>query len=174
MKPPRSSPFALRVGLGAGLAFVLAFAPSHAEAKSTATLSYPLADVWPTAVRFMRIDRGATLREKDADSGYLLFDLPEGQKSYKGSLELVRATDSEERESTRIVVTIADLPRHVELTLLEKLAFKGREEYGSPAAPPPRKPPASEPGKRPAPDAGLKIQDLPRIPQGELPRPEKK
>jgi hypothetical protein len=149
------------------LAVTLPQAP--AEARSQAVLSYPPSEIWPTAIRFLRIDRGATLKEKDADSGYILFELTEGPKSYKGSLELVRTTDGEERESTRVVVNLPDLPHHHEVTLLEKLTAKVKDEYGAPAPPVPRKP--AEPAKKPAaPDAGV----LPRPSQGELPRPERR
>jgi len=144
--------------------------PAHARSQSL--LPYPPSEVWPTAVRYLRIDRGATLREKDGDSGYILFDLPEGQKIFKGSLELVRTSDAEDREATKIVINLPDLPRHFEVTLLDKLAAKVKDEYGSPAAGPPRRP-ASETGKRPssnAPDAGV----LPRPIQGDLPRPERR
>jgi hypothetical protein len=142
---------------------------ARAEARSQAVLSYPASEIWPTAIRFLRIDRGATLKEKDADSGYILFELTEGPKSYKGSLELVRTTDGEERESTRVVVNLPDLPHHHEITLLEKLTAKVKDEYGAPAPPAPRKP--AEPAKKPAaPDAGV----LPRPSQGELPRPERR
>ncbi|HEY0714640.1 MAG TPA: hypothetical protein VGF45_18300 [Polyangia bacterium] len=139
-----------------------------AFARSSHVSSYPPADVWPTAVRYLRIDRGATLREKDAEAGYVLFDLPEGSKIYRGSLELVRTADNDDREATRIVVNIPDLPRHVELTLLDKLALKLRDEYGTPAAAPPRRP-TSPPGKK-VPDGGV----LPRPSEGELPRPERR
>jgi hypothetical protein len=142
-------------------------------ARSSSLLSYPIQDLWPTAVRFLRIDRGAAVREKDAESGYVLFDLPEGGKTFKGSLELVRTTDGEGREATRVVVTIPDLPRHYEGVLLDKLAGKARDEYGSPAPPPPRRSP-SESQRRQPPDAGRPIQDLPRMPSGELPRPERR
>jgi hypothetical protein len=143
-----------------------------AEARSQALLPYPLGEVWPTAVRYLRIDRAAVLREKDADSGYILFDLPEGQKTFKGSLEFVRTSDAEERESTRLVINLPDLPRHFEMSLLDKLTAKVKDEYGSPASGPPRRPPP-ETGKSsrpPAPDAGV----LPRPTQGELPRPERR
>src|SRR5687768_3306915 len=99
-------------------------APSSAMARSSQVFSYSPADVWPTAVRYLRIDRGATLREKDAEAGYVLFDLPESSKVYKGSLEVVRTSDNDDREVTRVVVNIPDLPRHFELTLLDKLAAK--------------------------------------------------
>lgn len=176
MTNPMTSPTINRVRGGAAAASALAAllsllllaAPRAAQARSQAVLPYPLAEVWPTAVRYLRVDRGATLREKDADSGYILFDLPEAQKSYKGSLEFVRSND-EDREATRIVVNLPDLPRHFELSLIEKLTAKVKDEYGSPAPPVPRKP-APEPPKRGAPDAGV----LPRPIQGELPRPERR
>ena len=153
------------------LLFVIGLLPETAEARSTSLVAYPPGEVWPTAIRFLRIDRGASIRDKDVDSGYVLFDLPEGGKTWKGSLELVRTNDPEGRESTRVVVTLADLPRHFEGVLLDKLALKLKEEYGTPAAPPPRKPPpAADGGKKPAPDAA----SPPRAPQGELPRPERR
>jgi hypothetical protein len=136
---------------GGGLA-LLAPAPA-AEARSSSLLPYPAADVWPTAVRFLRIDRGATVREKDADSGYVLFDLPEGGKTWKGSLELVRTSDGDGREATRVMVSLPDLPRLYEGVLLDKRAAKVREEHGSPAPPPPKKPPP-EPPRRPDGGAG--------------------
>jgi hypothetical protein len=163
--------YGLLLVLGAGL---LAVGGRAALARSSSVLSYPIQDVWPTAVRFLRIDRGAAIREKDAESGYVLFDLPEGGKTFKGSLELIRTTDGEGREATRVVVTVPDLPRHYEGVLLDKLASKARDEYGSPAPPPPRRAPSSEGTRRQTPDAGRPFQDLPRMPSGELPRPERR
>ena len=143
--------------------------PRQAQARSSVVLSYPVAEIWPTAIRYLRVDRGATVREKDADSGYVLFDLPEAQKSYKGSLEFVRTSDGDDREATRVVINLPDLPRHFELSLLDKLTLKVKDEYGAPAPARPRKPPPEAP-KRGTPDAGV----LPRPTQGELPRPERR
>ena len=154
------------------VAMTMALAPAAALARSTSVVPYPQGEVWPTAIRFLRIDRGASIREKDVDSGYVLFDLPEGGKSWKGSLELVRVTDGEGREASKVVVSIPDLPRHFEGVLLDKLAIKLKDEYGSPAAPPPRKPapPSPEaPARKPPADGGL-----PKLPNGELPRPERR
>jgi hypothetical protein len=154
------------------LLLAMALAPATALARSTSVVPYPQGEVWPTAIRFLRIDRGASIREKDVDSGYVLFDLPEGGKPWKGSLELVRTTDPEGREATRVVVTLSDLPRHFEGVLLDKLAIKLKDEYGTPAAPPPRKPPAP-PAEKPAPKPGSDA-GLPKLPNGELPRPERR
>src|SRR5215207_11630576 len=85
-------------------AVLVLLVPGGAQARSTSLVSYPQNEVWPTAIRFLRIDRGATIREKDLDSGYVLFDLPEGGKNWKGSLELVRTADPDGRDSTRVVV----------------------------------------------------------------------
>jgi hypothetical protein len=159
---------AVGVTAGAGgLALLgLLLAAGSALARSSSMLPYPLTEVWPTAIRYLRVDRGATVREKDAESGYVLFELAEGPKVYKGSLELIRSVDTEGRQATRVVANLTDLPRHFESTLLDKLALKVREEYGSPAPPPPR-PPEEGRKKKPA-DAGVP----PRAPSGDLPRPE--
>jgi hypothetical protein len=164
-RSPRS--FALLAVVGASVALLLG---GTALARSSSVLPYPPAEVWPTAIRYLRVDRGATLRERDAESGYVLFDLAEGNKVYKGSLELIRTSDSEGREATRVVASLPDLPRHFETTLLDKLALKVRDEYGSPAPAPPPPAPGEEGKKKRPPDAG----SPPRAPQGDLPRPEQR
>ena len=123
----------------------LCIAPLAAEARSVSTVPYPMADVWPTAVRFLRIDRNCVIREKDETAGYILFDYPEGQKLHKGSLELIRTSDGDGRDITRVVATLPDLPHYLEQLLLDKLAAKLREDHGSPAPAPPRKPEPTEP-----------------------------
>jgi hypothetical protein len=169
MKRERRGWHFLAIPIAAGGVAIALLAGGGALARSTSVLPYPTAEVWPTAIRFLRIDRGATLRERDAESGYLLFDLAEGNKVYKGSFELIRTVDSEGRAATRLVVSLPDLPRHFEIVLLDKLALKLREEYGSPAPAPPRPPSSENEGKKKRPpDAAT----LPRAPSGELPRPE--
>lgn len=153
--------------LALGVLLVLLAPATDVHARSTLTIPYEFADVWPAAVRFLRIDRGFPIREKDESSGYILFDLLEGSKSYKGSLELVRTADNDGRESVQLVMTVPDLPRHYEALLLDKLALKVRDERGSPAAPPPRRPPVA-PAGRPKPDAGDGLPRAPTMP--DLPR----
>ncbi len=128
----------------------LAVWPSQAQARSMAVLPYPMDDVWPTAVRFLRIDRNCPIRERDQASGYILFDYADGAKTYKGSLELIRTTDGEGRVTTKVAIALPDLPRHFEEMLLDKLSAKLREERGSP---PPRSPRRSEGESHPV-DAG--------------------
>jgi hypothetical protein len=135
-----------------GLVLLLGLEGAPAVAKATATLPYVVSDVWPSAIRFLRIERGYTIREKDVDAGYVLFELVEGQRKYRGSLELVRATESG-REATKAIFSLPDLPRHFEILLSDKLAEKVREDLGAPAAPTARRPPVDE-ARSPAADAG--------------------
>ena len=136
----RQSIAALFVLLSAGLT-------TPAVAKNSTVLPYGVPEVWSTGVRFLRIDRGCTIKEKDAESGYILFELMDGPRKYQGSLELIKTTDSDGRDATRTVFTLPDLPHHMEVTLSDKLAVKVKDDHGSPAAA--KKPPAPAPEKKP-------------------------
>jgi hypothetical protein len=119
-------------------------------ARSMETIPYPITSVWPAAVRFLRVDRDFPIREKDETAGYVLFDYTDGPKPCKASLELIRVTDSEGRDATRLAVSIPDLPKRYEKMLLDKLSAKMRDDHGPPA-PPPRKPEPSLPDAAPPP-----------------------
>jgi len=64
---------------GATLLGVLVLA-STAQAKSASAVPYPTGDVWAAAVRYLRVDRGFAIREKDEKAGYVLFDYAESGK----------------------------------------------------------------------------------------------
>jgi hypothetical protein len=150
----------LRLGLGLGLGataadaaaaatafavmLVLVLAPRAALARSVARLRYPRAEVWSTAVRWLRVNGNLPIREKDEGAGYVLFDYLEGGKVYRASLELVApgGAAGADGEATDVVVSISDLPRRFEAQVLDRLAQKLRDERG----PPPER------HARPAPD----------------------
>jgi hypothetical protein len=146
--------------LTGGIAVVTA---TPAQARTSNVVGYPVTDVWPTAIRFLRVDRDYAIKEKDETAGYVIFDATENKRAYRGTLELVATSDSEGRPSTQIVVTLADLPRHFEVALVDKLAAKLREERGLPAAPPPKRPPPAPPENPP--------QKPPTAEPGALPKP---
>jgi hypothetical protein len=123
-------------------------APAIALARTLEIASYPIADVWPAAVRFLRVDRGFPIRERDEAAGYILFEYTDGPKPCKGSLELIRVADSEGRDATRIAISIPDLPRRYEQMLLDKLVAKLRDDRGPPA-PPAHKPEPARPDAAP-------------------------
>jgi hypothetical protein len=116
------------------LALVLASA-APAWAKSEKSEPWDAAQVFPIAVRFLRIDAGVKIVEKDADAGYVLFDLDEDKHTFRGALELVKTHDGG-RESVRVVLRIDDRPDYEEQMLLDKLDVKLRDELGVPRDPP--------------------------------------
>jgi hypothetical protein len=136
-----------------GALALVALVATVAYADTARSVSYPYERVWPAAVRFLRVDLKLKIIEKDADAGYVLFELAEDRKTFQGSLQLSRAKDPDRREATRLALKIAGRPSYVEDELLVKLERKLKEELGDPAPAPAPAPPAAP---APAPDAGPK------------------
>ena len=139
------------LGLAAALAAAVLVTPV-AWARSERTVVHAPARVFPTAVRFLRVDAGLRIVEKDADAGYVMFELVEGDKVYPGALELVAAA-SAGRPASKLVLTIEGQPSYIEAVMLDKLERKVRTELGEPPPPPPTRdrvaPPAPPPAEPP-------------------------
>jgi hypothetical protein len=129
-----------------------------AHARSEKTLAYPRDQAWPAAVRFIRVDERLKVIEKDADAGYVLFELHEDGKTFRGSLEVIDVV-KDGRHVVRFVMQIEDRPAWVELEMLIRLEQKLRAELGTPA-------PAPTPAPKPAPD---KPKDEPKSPKDDGP-----
>ena len=115
-----------------------------AGARVEANSGYSKAQTYSGALRYLRVDLGYEVVEKDPDSAYLLFryEAPGPQKSESfGTVEVV-----ETGEQVRVFVRIPRMPEYHERVLRDVRVRKLRDEYGPPS---PRNP---EP-KRPA-DAG--------------------
>ena len=116
----------------------VASAGGDAAARSEKTLAYPRDQAWPAAVRFLAVDERLKLVEKDEGAGYVLFELRDEGKLFRGSLEVV-VIAVEGRTLVRFVLTIEDRPSWLEAVMLGRLERKLRAELGSPApAPSPR------------------------------------
>lgn len=126
-----------RLALASVLALVLL--GSQAHARSEKTLAYPREPAWAAAVRFIRVDAGLKVIEKDREAGYVIFELQEDKKTFRGALELVEIV-KDGRKLVRFVLTIEDRPSWVEVDLLAKLERKLRAELGSPTPSPTPKP----------------------------------
>ena len=123
---------------------------SPALARSEKTLAYPRDQAWPAAVRFIRVDEHLKIVEKDGDAGYVLFELHEEKRTFRGSLEVID-TVKDGRHVVRFVMQIEDRPEWIEIAMLNRLERKLRAELGSPEpTPTPKKDP--DPPK-PDPDA---------------------
>lgn len=132
-----------------------------AFARSEKTLAYPRDAVWPTTVRFLVVDEGVKVLEKDAEAGYVLFELRDQGKSYRGALELL-TIKTDGRTSVRFVITIPDRPSWMEIAMLQRLERKLRAELGSPNTAPTR--PPAEPK-----DPDAKPKDPPKDPPARDP-----
>ncbi len=136
--PPLRALLALGLGLaGAGL-----FALPDATARASFDSPYSLEQTFHTALRYVRIDRGYKINEKDPQAGYVLFDYRDTTgRDTPGSIEMIPSGGS-----VKVVVQLPKMPRYHEQVLADGLSRKLRDELGEP---PPRPAP---PG--PSADAG--------------------
>lgn len=130
------------------IAIVLAAAAaSPAWAKSEKVAPYDPHAAFPVAVRFLRVDLGVKIVEKDADTGYVIFELDEEKRTFRGALELV-ATEFDGRASVRLILRLDDRPDYEEQMMLDKLEQKLAAELAeSPKADKPDKP-SEKPAKK--------------------------
>jgi hypothetical protein len=117
---------------------VIAGSAAPASARSEKTLAYLREQVWPTAVRFLVVDERIKITERDAEAGYVLFELRDDGKTFRGSLEVMTVV-RDGRSLVRFVLQIADRPSWLELAMLARLETKLRAELGAPT-PAPSKP----------------------------------
>lgn len=138
------------VWAGAGTLLVLAavLSSTGAAARVEADSDYSKAQTYNAALRYVRVDLGYEIVEKDPDVGYFLFRYePPGRKNNptSGSIEVV-----ESKERVKIVIQLPQMPSYHETTLRDGLLKKLRAEYGEP---PKKKKPEDKP-KKPDADAG--------------------
>ncbi len=127
---------------GGALAAVLfafvALCSQHANASVESQSGYTKNQAYNGALRYLRVDLGYEVTEKDPDAAYLLFRYSSSGKKTpsSGSIEII-----EQRDSVRLSIRLPDLPRYQEELLSDGLLRKLREEYGEPPRrenPPPR------------------------------------
>jgi hypothetical protein len=144
--------------------------PRAGELGESRVLPYPMEQVWPTAVRYLRVDRGYEIVDRDPDAGFILFDFPIGpdDKKGRGSVELFATKDASGRPSANVSVTTDGGPMHLPHAIIEGLGDKLRRERGQPAAPPRTSPdappddktkPKDKPKGKPAPEPPLDEDD---------------
>jgi hypothetical protein len=123
----------------------------HARARVGADSAYTKVQTYSGALRYLRVDLGYEVLEKDPEAAYLIFRYaPNGQAkdAPTGTVEIV---DTDSR--VKVFVQIPRMPEYHERVLRDGLLRKLREEYG---VPPPRveKKPEPPPDAGPKPDAG--------------------
>jgi hypothetical protein len=125
-----------------GLALLLALSiTSNVNARAQTDLPYAVAEAFSTALRFVRVDRGCKVIDKDPDAAFVSFECNDDGKVKRGSLELFKVT-----AGVRMQVTLGDDTHGMELRWLELFERKLRDERGTPT--PPTPPPAATPSTK--------------------------
>jgi hypothetical protein len=115
-----------------GLALIVALSiTSNADARAQSDLPYAVAEAFSTALRFVRVDRGCKVTDKDPDAAFVSFECDDGGKIKRGSLELFKVSSG-----VRMQVTLGDDTHGTELRWLELFERKLRDERGAPVPPP--------------------------------------
>src|SRR5262245_19338485 len=79
--------------------------PHAADAAVRTELRYRFDQVWPAALRLVRVDLGCEIRERDAEAGFVLFDYKEGSRVVPGSIEVIRTEgEGEGQQRLRVIV----------------------------------------------------------------------
>lgn len=143
-RPIRSSLGVAGVLIVAGLLFA-----QSATARVGGDSEYSKAQTYSGALRYLRVDLGYEVVERDPDAAYLIFRYqPPGQNKSNatGTVEIVD-TDGH----VKLFVQIPSMPEYHERVLRDGLVRKLHDEYGVP----PRKPAPPPPSqKKPEADAG--------------------
>ena len=125
------------------------FGPASASARVTAESQYSKAQNYSAALRFLRVDKGFEVIERDEEAAYLIFRYPtpdRKEQSVTGTIEVVEVD-----QSVTLIVKLPQMPQYHERLLSDQLLKKLRDEYGPPAPPkqkPEEKPPAEKKPKQ--------------------------
>ena len=128
------------------LALAGVLATDFAEARAEADSDYTKIQTYNGALRYLRVDLGYEVVEKDPEAAYLLFRYePAGRRGNptNGSIEVIEA-----KGRVKLLVQLPQMPSYHEVVLRDGLLKKLRQEYGEP----PKKP--DPPRQKPPTDAG--------------------
>ena len=120
----------------AGVFAVFCSSVTPAEGKVERTANWKFEVVWPALLRFLRIDEGHEILEKDSEAGYVIFRIKDEGKDYQGALEAVPIIQ-DRRPSVRLSLRIEDRPDYMASGILQRFLYKLQDEYGPPPPPPP-------------------------------------
>jgi hypothetical protein len=128
-------------------ALALAAATGSAQARVDGSSGYSKAQTYSGALRYVRVDLGYEVVEKDSDAAYLIFKYTApGQaktNAVTGTLEVIEANGG-----VRVFVSLPRMPEYHERIFRDGLLKKLREEYGPPPVAP-KKPSEKAPTDKP-------------------------
>jgi hypothetical protein len=137
----------LRSLCGALAALAIAATVAVADARVDGASGYSKAQTYSGALRYLRVDLGYEVVEKDPDAAYLIFKYtaPGGGKNsgVTGTLEVIEGSGG----GVRLFVNLPRMPEYYERVFRDGLMKKLKDEYGAPppvAKKPTEKPPAEK------------------------------
>lgn len=110
---------------------------ASAEARVEDSSVYTKEQTFSGALRYLRVDLGYEITERDPDAAYLLFQfVPSGQKEpTHGSIEIIQA-----EKRVKVYVQMPKMPEYHERMLVTGLMKKLKTEYGEPPKPEKKRP----------------------------------
>jgi hypothetical protein len=131
LRPPGS--FFIRAAIVA----LLLGATNTSRARVSTDSSYTKQQTYSAALRYLRVDKGFDIVERDADAAYLIFAYPEpGQngKQAQGTIEVIEVKDH-----VKLVVQLPRMPEYHEQLICDGLLKKLKREYGEAPVQKPKK-----------------------------------
>ena len=140
----RSSLAVAGILMATGLLFA-----QRATARVGGDSEYSKAQTYSGALRYLRVDLGYEVVERDPDAAYLIFRYQTPGQNKNNATGTVEIVDTDGH--VKLFVQIPTMPEYHERVLRDGLVRKLHDEYGAP----PRKPvPPPAPQKKPEADAG--------------------
>jgi hypothetical protein len=155
MRGPHAIKWLLCLGLLSGGSLTSSNSFGRAEAHA----GYSKTQTYSGALRYLRVDLGYEITEKDADAAYVLFRfVPSGKRDpTNGSVEIVEAG-----EDVKVLVQLAQLPAYYETVLRDGLMRKLHDEYGEPVSKAKDEPPSDDGKDQPREEPKDKAKDQPK------------
>jgi hypothetical protein len=129
--------------------FAIAAVTLPAGARVDGSSAYTKVQTYSGALRYVRVDLGYEVLEKDPEAAYLIFKyLPPGASktsTVTGTLEVIEAGGG-----VRVFVNLPRMPEYHERIFRDGLLKKLKDEYGAP--PPSAKKPEKNPADKPPTD----------------------
>jgi len=118
-------------------------APSLAFGKAQLELGYSIEEIFSTSVRYVRVDRGCKVTDKDGDAAFVMFECKVDEThTSRGAIEIMRS-QLHGKDSMRLQASLPDEGHGAELRLVELIERKLREERGTTPSAPTKAPPAA-------------------------------
>ncbi|MEO6601950.1 MAG: hypothetical protein ABIQ16_18875 [Polyangiaceae bacterium] len=122
-----------------------------AQARVGCDLEYSKLQTYSAALRYLRVDLGYEITERDPEAAYLIFRYQLPGQSKATATATVEIVDADGH--VKLFVQIPSMPEYHERVLRDGLVRKLHDEYGIPVRKPTPPTPPSE-NKKPEADAG--------------------